>query len=462
MHHHKTVLSQFTTSGHIFRLALPVIVGQISKTFVQVVDSIFIGRLGTLQLGAVALVTTLAWAILTIADGFSVGLTASIARMTGAKMPGEAGLFFRTGISTMGILGILIAPVAILLTGSLFSAINMPTDLYGYGSDYMTHYLLFLPSVFLFSALEASFRGSGDTRTPMLVGLLLNVVNILLDWIMIYGKFGFPALGVRGAALATGISFTTGSILLYALSRRRPWGMRIRGPAPGRGSSLSLLPPVFSLSHLGRIVKISLPASGEQLTMSISQLILMAIAVNPLGSAHVASFHIVMRLASLSFMPGFGFAIAAATLSGQNLGSGRPERAGRLVWHSVFYCALVMAVISVCYFAFPRALVGLFSPDHALQVLSRLPMRVYALFALFLAPTMVLGGGLRGAGDTKFPMIYMMLSRFLVRLPLGWLLSIRMGLGLAGVWVAMCSDFFIRAVLLAIHTLRGRWKTKII
>lgn len=460
MRYRKPIQSRFSTSGHILSLAFPAIVGQISKSFVQVVDSMFIGRLGVLQLGAVALVTTLAWAILTLADGFSIGLTACIARMTGAKEPGEAGLFFRTGISAMGILGVLIAPFFIIFNEGLFRALNMPADLYGYGRDYMTYYLLFLPFVFLFSALEASFRGSGDTRTPMLVGLLLNVINILLDWIMIFGKFGFPALGVKGAALATGISFVTGTVLLFALSRRLPCGAQRSGLIRSSDTGRKTLPPLLSLSHLGRTVNISLPASGEQLAMSVSQLILMAIAVNPLGSSHVASFHIVMRLASLSFMPGFGFAIAAATLSGQNLGSGRPDRAGRLIWHSVFYCGLVMAVISICYFVFPKALVGLFTPDSGIQALSRLPMRVYAMFALFLAPTMVLGGGLRGAGDTKYPMIYMMLSRFLIRLPLGWLLSIRMGLGLAGVWVAMCSDFLIRSVLLSIHTLRGRWKTK--
>jgi len=336
--------------------------------------------------------------------------------------------------------------------------------MYASASDYMITYLLFLPFVFCMTALEASFRGSGDTRTPMLVGLIINVLNIFLDWVLIFGKFGLSAMGIRGAALATGVSFAVGCIVLYILSRKREWGRRAvpatcelqKAAAYQTGKK----PRLFTLGHLGRIIRISLPSTAEQLAMSISQLAVMALAVTPMGSAHVASFHIVMRLASLSFMPGFGFAIAAATMTGQSLGQGRPHKASRLMWHSVLYCSLVMALISVCYYAFPKTLISLFTRDAEIHAVSRAPMRIYALFGVTTAITMVLGGGLRGAGDTKYPMIYMIISRFCIRIPFARLLGITLKMGLAGVWIAFCSDFFIRAILLSIHTLRGRWKEK--
>ncbi|MCK5199362.1 MAG: hypothetical protein KAR21_13475, partial [Spirochaetales bacterium] len=168
---------------------------------------------------------------------------------------------------------------------------------------------------------------------------------------------------------------------------------------------------------------------------------------------------IVMRLASLSFMPGFGFAIATASLTGQHLGASDPDGAERIMWIGTFYCGLVMAIISIVYFIFPEYLTSLFTSSTDIIVLTRIPLRIYALMVVFLAPAMVLRGGLQGAGDTAFTLKMMILSRFIIRLPLSWVLAIHLNYGLPGVWFAMCIDFLIRGLLFVFYTRRGSWRT---
>ncbi len=178
-----------------------------------------------------------------------------------------------------------------------------------------------------------------------------------------------------------------------------------------------------------------------------------------MGNIAIASFHIVMRLASLSFMPGFGFAIATASLTGQHLGASDPDGAERIMWIGTFYCGLVMAIISIIYFLFPEYLTSLFTSSIDIIVLTKVPLRIYALMVVFLAPAMVLRGGLQGAGDTAFTMKMMILSRFVIRLPLSWILAIFFGYGLSGVWFAMCFDFLIRGIIFVFYTRRGSWRT---
>ena len=192
--------------------------------------------------------------------------------------------------------------------------------------------------------------------------------------------------------------------------------------------------------------------------MSSSQLLTLAIAVNPLGGLPAAAFHIVLRLASLSFMPGFGFAMAAAALTGQRLGAGDSQAAESVIWRSVLYCFLVMLGFSVAFIAFPGPLVRLFTDDPAVLAMARTPLLIYGAMVLALAPGMVINGGLQGAGDTRYLMALMLWTRFPLRVPLAWLLGIRLGLGVTGVWIGMSSDFLVRAVVLTFHLRRGGWK----
>lgn len=432
-------------SREILGLAVPAILTQVSLTVVEVVDTIFIGKLGPIPLAASGLIMLIVWNVRMMAEGFGVGLTACIARMVGARDLRNAALYFRTAIIGFALLGILLVPVLRFTHNGLFRAMQMPEELFSASRDYFSLFVLFIPFVYLVVAQQYGFRAAGDTLTPMLVGVGMNVVNLILDWVLIFGKFGLPAMGIRGAAFASGISFVCGAGTLMLLASKKSWGPFRKGP-------------VFSLSHLIKVLRFGLPATVERMTMSISQIIVMALAVNPLGSYSVAGFQIVIRLASLSFMPGFGFSIAASTIAGQNLGAAKPKRGERLIWKSVLYATCIFAAVAILYFVLPDSLIRMFTDSKEIISIARRPLRLYAIMAVFLAPTMVMGGGLRGAGDTRFPMIVMFLSRFFIRLPVCWALSIQAGLGLFGVWIGMCLDFFIRSVVLTLKFRQGKWK----
>ncbi|MCK5198280.1 MAG: MATE family efflux transporter [Spirochaetales bacterium] len=431
----------------LLKLAIPAMVTQLSMTLVTIVDTIFIGRLGPMALGAAAVTGLIIFNITAVGDGFSTGMVATIARMIGEKDEENASIFSTTGIVILIILGLLLTPILLLGAPYIFRFMRLPLDLIDTAWEYYSVFIAFIPSIFAFIAISASFRARGDTRTPMLAGFGMNILNILLDWLLIFGKFGFPVMGLRGAALASGLSFSAGSLVLIILSIFLPTGL------------LTLKKSYINMSHFIRIVKIGVPSMIERFAMSFSQLLVMAVSVNPMGNIAIASFHIVMRLASLSFMPGFGFAIATASLTGQHLGASDPDGAERIMWIGTFYCGLVMAIISIIYFIFPEYLTSLFTSSTDIIVLTRMPLRIYALMVVFLAPAMVLRGGLQGAGDTAFTMKMMILSRFVIRLPLAWLLGLHFNYGLSGVWFAMCVDFLIRGFLFVFYTRRGSWRT---
>ena len=438
--------------GHrkvILDLAVPAIVNQISITMLQVVDMIFIGRIGPVAIAAVGLVHVVIWTIITFSDGFATGLTACVARMAGAKDRDNLVLFLRSGLIAVTAAAVLVVPVLHLVRVPIFSLLRMPPELFGPADDYFTWFMLFLPFVYYRNALDAGFRGAGDTRSPMVIGFAINGINIVLDWLLIFGNLGFPELGVQGAALASGLSVAIGAVVQTAVMLRKPWNPFVRGP-------------LISRSHIVRIVRIAIPATGEYVTMSLSQLMIMAVAVNPLGALSVASFQIVMRLASLSFMPGFGFAIAASALTGQYLGAGDPDTAEHLTWKTTLYCVVVMLAISAAYFLAPVPLIRLFTDDAGVIALSIWPLRVYALTAVWLAPTMVFGGSLRGAGDTTYTFVTMIVTRVFIRLVLSYLLGITFGFGLPGIWLASSSDFFIRGILLGIRVKKGRWRKLVV
>lgn len=433
------------TSARILKLALPTIASQISLTLVQVVDLIFVGQLGPLPIAAVGLVGVIFWVIQALGQGWGVGLTACIARMTGMKDVKSTALFFKTGLLTAFSFGFLLVPLLVLLKKNLLLFIQTPADLIFHADTYFTHLVLFLPFIYAFISLNAVFRAKGNAITPMIVGIAVNLLNILLDWVFIFGMLCFPKMGIKGAAIASGISYTSGAVFLFLLYLLREWNTLYKGK-------------MFSVSFLFRIFRFSGAAAVERLAMSLSQLSIMAITVTSLGSLSIAAFNIVMRLASLSFMPGFGFAIAAATLSGQSLGEKRPDMASRYIWQSMLYCAFILLCISVLYYLFPKQLCSLFTSDLAVVKQTQAPLRVYAVMAVFLAPTMVFGGGLRGAGDTVFTMVLMFLSRFLIRIPFSWVFGIFLNLHLSGVWLAMCLDFVIRGFVFMIRIRQGRWK----
>jgi putative MATE family efflux protein len=383
-----------------------------------------------------------------ISEGFATGLTATISRRIGEGKAEKASEFLRTGLLTTVLFSFLLLPLVVFNSGAMLRLIWIPDDLFDLGNTYFRTFMYFLPAIYGLTAIQAAFNAAGETRTTMWVSLFMNLVNIVLDYGLIFGRLGLPEMGIAGAAYASGISFSCGFLILLFISFNRSWS-----PLAGK--------VFFSLSHLIRIVKIGFPALISNMAMSVSQMAVMVIAVTPLGSLSLGAFNIVMKLASVSFMPGFGFAIAASTSTGQSLGEGNPEKARTMTLVSAFYCALVMGLVSITYFTIPDLMIGVFTNDNAILQMSRDALRIYAIFAVSLAPAMVFGGTIRGAGDTRYAMVVMLISRFALRLPSAWFFGIYIGWGLSGVWFAMCIDFLVRGLFMWLRFHSGKWEAAV-
>jgi len=436
-----------TERSRILRLALPAVVNNISLTLMQTVDMVFVGGLGPEALGAVGTMGTLIWAIMTLVDGLATGITAVVARHVGAQDWEGAQTAGRTGLVAALGLALFLTPFLIVGREELLKLISLPHELWEPSEAYFHVFLWFLPLAFTRNAVDAVHRAGGAAVAPTLITVLSNLINISLDPLLIYGGWGLPALGTGGAALATGIATVVALGVQSGLLHGTRW-------SPFGGT-------VVSRREARTIIDIGFPSTLEQGAMAISQNLIIAWAVNPLGALSAASFQITMRLSSLSFTPAFGFGMAAIVLVGQALGAQNRQLARNLGWKTTWYAVGTLLALSVVYWWFAAPLATLFTADARVIELSVWPLRIYALTMGFLGATMVLAPALRGAGDTRYTLRTMVVSRFGVRLPLAWLLGIGMGWGLNGVWMGMGADFIVRGVLLGARFSGSAWENKI-
>jgi multidrug resistance protein, MATE family len=289
-------------------------------------------------------------------------------------------------------------------------------------------------------------RGAGDTRTPMKVMAAVNVVNIVVAYTLINGAGPFPALGVAGSALGAAFGRTSGCLVVLAILLRGKGGLRLSLP------SLRL-----DTTQLRRVINVGIPAGMEMLSMRLGMTIFAAVVAS-LGTAAYAAHQVVMTSESLSFMPGFGFSVAAATLVGQGLGAKSPQRAEHNALASWRWAVVFMSAVGLIFFSFPEYFMRFFTNDPDVISQGIMPLRLIAIAQPLLATTMVVAGGLRGAGDTRGPFLVTTLGIWAVRLPLGFFLVRTTSLGLSAAWITMIVDQGVRSIFFLLRFRAGRWK----
>ena len=294
---------------------------------------------------------------------------------------------------------------------------------------------------------SAVLRGAGDTRTPMYITAFINVINAVAAWWMIYGFGPIPAMGVAGSAWAAGVARLIGCLLAGL-------GLRAARPTdePARAGGWR-----FDLGLVKRMLNIGLPTAAEQFMLSFGMTLYGMIVIR-LGTNVYATQRASMMIVQMAFLPGFGFAMAATTLVGQAMGAGKIRQAEEGTWIATRWCMLLMGAIGVTFGLFGEPLMHLFSSDPEVTRLGGAVLFIAAWNQPFMALAQVLAGGLRGAGDTRYPMIVTMLSVWAVRLPVGWLLGIALGWGLQGIYLGYVLDTVVRAVLVWWRWRHARWK----
>jgi len=432
---------------HIMLLAWPVVAEQALHTVTHIIDMAMVGRLGAAAIAAVGISLQPFMLAFALFGALATGTTAVVAREMGAGNPREASnslgqsllLAFALALG-LGIAGYLFAPQIIGLMGP-------EPDVLQLGVGYIR---LILPGMaFMLAAfmISGALRGAGDTMTPMKVNAAINIINPILNYVLIFGGLGFPAMGVNGAALATSLSRGAGGIILL--------GLLFSGRCVLQLNLRRFLQLDMEMIH--RIVRVGLPAAIEQFISRLGQVLYVRVVAG-MGTLAYAAHTIAINAESISYMPAFGFATASTALVGQNLGAGNPKMAERSGWEALRLAVYFMGAMMLVLLLFPELLMRIYTTDlEVIQVGTRL-LRIVAFAQIPMATFFVLSGGLRGAGDTRTMLYISTASIWLVRLSLAQFFVGILGKGLEWVWLAMVADWFVRAGLAAWRFRSGHWK----
>ena len=436
-------LSDRQLTKKILVLALPAIAEMVLIMLTWLVDTAMVGRLGAAELSAVGLSCQLIYMLVFFLGALGIATTAMVARRVGAGQGKEVPQLVGTAMTAALVLGIAAVLCLFWLAPRAFAIADMGEEVNALGRSYMGVFgwgpLFMIPTFVGNGAL----RGLGNTRTPMLISAVITVVNITGDYLLIYGHWGFPALGAKGAAIAALIAVGMGFLLmLWSLRHylRLSWAHLIQ----------------ISPRTLRALFALSAPASLEALALDGSRTV-MSLMVANLGAVSFAALQVTTAGEALSFMPGFGFSVATAVLVGQALGQGDHVLALRTVKRATQLAVGVMGLIGLSFLLTPHRVVALFSNEADVISIAAQALRV-AFFALpFMGITETVAGALRGAGDTRGSFINTFIGSWLVRVPFVYWATHVLGWGLAGVWVMIALDWLVRTLLMLYRLRQGHW-----
>jgi putative MATE family efflux protein len=407
---------------------------------------IMVGRLGPAALAGVGVGTQVFHAVCVVMIAVGTGTVALVARHVGAGERAAAENALVQSLHSGVVLSVVAAAPVLVWLRPLVELFGVEPAVADEALAYLVYLLPGLPFAALFTIVGSGLRGAGDMRTPLVLGALVNVLNIFGNYVLIFGKLGAPALGVSGAALASTLSFVVGVALALVILTRPGGALRLR-----RGR----LRPELSTAR--RVLSVGLPTALEQLLMQVGFMLYLAIAAL-YGTTAVAAYFIGVRILALSFLPGFGFSAAASTIVGQNLGAGLPAEAERSGWEANRLSILFLSLGGIVIFAGAEPIARAFILDPAVVVDAVSFIRILAVAQPLMAADFALGGALRGAGDTRFPLLTVLLGFYVARLGGAWLAAAIFGLELVWVWAALLGDYVARAALKAYRFRSGAWK----
>lgn len=440
------------TSGSIHRniwtLAVPNILEMATMSVAQVMDTYWVGKLGSAALATVTISMTLRWVINSLANGLGIGGMAVVARRIGARNKAEAdhaawqAILLAIFVSlALGALGILVAAPTLRLLGA-------DADVLAMGVSYLRILFGGLFTLVLIFVINSLLRGAGEAGLALWVLVLSQGLTVILEPLLIFGWGPFPALGVNGSAWAGVLGFGAGALfqIIILLSGRARIGINLRNLWP-------------DLPLMWHIVKIALPSTLQMTLRSTSRLAILAI-VGLYGTFATAGFGVANRILLIALIPGFGLGNATATLVGQNLGAAKPRRAERSAWWVAAYDAGLLTAFALVFLAFTRPLIAIFDPTPEVVDLGSQCLSIVAPSLVFSAIGVVLARGFDGAGNTVPAMFVNLLTLWGMEVPLSYGLSQWTGLGITGVWVGRAIANTANGLLFALWFRVGRWKRK--
>jgi len=446
--------SQDFTEGSLGRaivlLAVPMVLEMCMESLFGVVDVFWVAHLGADAITTVGLTETCMMVLYVIALGLSMGATALVARRIGEKDEAAAGLVAVQAI-VVGLLVAAATAIAGYASGpNLLRLMGGSEDVVRIGAGYTRMMFAGSATIFLLFLVNAVFRGAGDAATAMRALWIANIVNICLNPCLIFGVGPFPKLGVTGSAVGTTIGRGIGVLFqLWILTSAR--SRLVIGARQLR----------LDLGVMLRLVRLSLTAMFQYMVQMASWIgVVRIMAV--FGSAAVAANTLAIRVIVFAILPSWGMSNAAATLVGQNLGAGKPERAEKSVWRTGFYNMLFLGGVGLIFIAFAEKIIALFTSDPAVAPLAVTGLRVLSYGYVSYAWGMVVTAAFNGAGDTTTPTVLNLFCFWVCQIPAAWLLAFHTSLGPRGVFVAVIIGDTLLAITSILLFRRGRWKKTVL
>jgi putative MATE family efflux protein len=442
------------TEGPIGRalllLSIPMVLEMAMESVFAVVDIFFVSRLGANAVAAVGLTESLLTLVYALAMGLGIGATALVARRIGEKDAEGAAHAAVQAILLALLISIVLGTVGSLLAPRLLGLMGASPEVVGMGLGYARIMLGGEAAIIILFVVNAIFRGAGDAAIAMRVLWMANLINIVLCPCLIFGLGPFPRLGVTGAAIATTTGRTVGALFaIWRLTRKD-------GRVPVARRHLR-----FDVRVMGQILRLAGSATVQMLIGTASWTGLARILAM-FGSPVLAGYTVAMRVVVFAILPSYGLSNAAATLVGQALGAGKPERAEKAVWKAGLYNLAFLGSVGILFVILAGPIVRLFSTDPEVVRHGATALRVVAIGFPLYAFGMVFTQAFNGAGDTWTPTLINLAVFWALEIPLAYLLAVTLGMGPSGAFWAITIAFSSLAIVSGLIFRLGRWKSKVL
>ena len=434
----------------VLRLAWPVVVQQVSFSMVQLVDTALVGHLGEDALAGVRLGGQIFWFAQAGMVAVSVGSTAIIARNVGAGNSHLASRTLQNAVLMSFLYGVMVGLAMWFFGHWGLGALGAEQGAQHEGTTYLKASAIGMPFWAMVFAGNASQQGAGDTTTPMLTGIVINIANIIIAYTLINGVGAAPRLNVLGSGAGFTGAAIIGCVLVLGVLALRRDGLHW---SPRRAFSLDLV-------DARRVLNVGVPAGIEQAQFNVAFMLYTRIIAS-LGTTALAAHGVTLAIQSLTFNVGFALSVATSALVGQSLGAGKPELAEKAAWLTTRYSLVFMAVMGALMMLFGRQITDVFVGGEKADEVVDIGRKLLFIFAFALpgiAVSLCLGGALRGAGDTRTVLFIMAGSTWIVRLVPAYVFAIVLGLGVPGAWMAAVLDINFRSLLMYLRFRQGKWK----
>lgn len=442
------------TRKAVMAITWPVLVELLLSSLFGMMDMMMLGNLSdqhyaTVAVAAVGIVNQPLFIGISLVQALNIGGTALIARFNGqGREERFAPVLKHVILLAVGGLAIPYFILAQSFAQPIMRFVGASDDVVEIGTIYFRIVITGFVFQAMSMAMASALRGIGETKIPMYINVFSNLLDVIGNAVLIFGLFGFPQMGIVGAGLTTAFSQFLSALLmfLFLMSGRS----RIHLSRHDKFK--------FDKKILASLIKIGVPASGEQMVMRVGLLFYVRIVAS-LGDAVYAGHQIALSILGLSFNPGQAFGIAASTLVGRSLGEGEPERAEAYAREARYLGSMVAAVVGLMFILIPSQLAGLYNRNPDVIMAAAIALRITGFIQPFQSSQLILSGALRGAGDTVSTMFATIIGILIIRVSLAMLFVNVLDMGIAGAWLATFIDQFVRWIYISIRFKRGRWKT---